>query len=76
MYIYVTRDEALELANETRLEAELSFVMSRLNQAAQRSIELIKEQGSGSCLTALPLARLSYSLNKIVFRDSVCLRYG
>ena len=68
--------EALELAKETRLKAELSFVMSRLDQAAQRSIELLKEQGSGSWLTALPLARLSYSLNKIEFRDSICLRYG
>ena len=55
--------EALSLAKETFLKAELSFVMSRLDQAAQRSIELLKEQGSGSCLTALPLGRLSYSLS-------------
>ena len=68
--------EALSLAKETFLKAELSFVMSRLDQAAQRSIELLKEQGSGSCLTALPLGRLSYSLNKVEFRDSICLRYG
>ena len=63
--------EALSLAKETFLKAELSFVMSRLDQAAQRSIELLKEQGSGSCLTALPLGRLSYSLNKVEFRDSI-----
>ena len=70
------RAEALELAKEKRLKTELTFIMSRLDQDAQRSIELLQEQGSGSCFTALPLGRLSYSLNKVEFRDSICLRYG
>ena len=70
------RAEALELAKEKRLKTELTFIMSRLDQDAQRSIELLQEQGSGSCFTALPLGRLSYSLNKVGFRDSICLRYG
>ena len=59
------RAEALELAREKRLKTELTFIMSRLDQDAQRSIELLQEQGSGSCFTALPLGRLSYSLNKV-----------
>ena len=61
---------AFELAKEKRLKTELTFIMSRLDQDAQRSIELLQEQGSGSCFTALPLGRLSYSLNKVEFRDS------
>ena len=67
---------ALKLAKERHLKEELSLIMSIKDQDAQRSIELLQEQGSGSWLTALPLARLSYSLNKIEFRDSICLRYG
>ena len=43
--------------------------MSRLDQAAQRSLQHLQEPGA--CFTALPLARLSYSLNKMEFRDSV-----
>ena len=57
----------------TQLKMELSQIMSRLDQAAQRSLQHLQEPGA--CFTALPLARLSYSLNKVEFRDSVFLRY-
>ena len=35
-----------------------------------------QEKGSSSWLTALPIERLGYALNKGQFRDAVCLRYG
>ena len=42
----------------------------------KRSLQFIKEKGSGCWLTALPLKRFGYSLNKIEFRDALYLRYG
>ena len=63
------RAKGLKLLKETQLKMELSQIMSRLDQAAQRSLQHLQEPGA--CFTALPLARLSYSLNKVEFRDSV-----
>ncbi len=42
----------------------------------KRALQIIKEKGSGCWLTALPLKKYGYSLNKIEFRDALCLRYG
>ena len=39
-------------------------------------MELNKEKGAGSWLTALPLQEHGFSLNKQEFRDAICLRYG
>ena len=71
-----SRAKGLKLLKETQLKTELSRIMNRLDQAAQRSLHHLQEPGAGACFTALPLARLSYSLNKVEFRDSVFLRYG
>ena len=40
----------------------------------KRSLQFIKEKGSGCWLTALPLKRFGYSLNKIEFRYALYLR--
>ena len=42
----------------------------------KRNMELNKEKGAGSWLTALPLQEHGFSLNKQEFRDAICLRYG
>ena len=42
----------------------------------KRALQIIKEKGSGCWLTALPLKKFGYSLNKIEFRYALCLRYG
>ena len=39
-------------------------------------VVLAQEKGAGSWLTALPLKRYGYILNKQEFKDAVCLRYG
>ena len=62
------RAKGLKLLKETQLKMELSQIMSRLDQAAQRSLQHLQEPGSGACFTALQLARLSYSFNKVEFR--------
>ena len=41
-----------------------------------RVLKLAQESGAGAWLTALPIQKLGYTLNKQEFRDSICLRYG
>ena len=36
---------------------------------------LAQEKRSGSWLTALPIKSLGYTLNKLEFQDSICLKY-
>ena len=49
---------------------------STSNDMLKRCLELNKEKGVGSWLTALPLKDQGYCLNKQEFRDAVSLRYG
>jgi hypothetical protein len=42
----------------------------------KRAMELAKEKGSSSWLTALPLESHGFALHKSSFRDALCLRYG
>ena len=42
----------------------------------RRALQVIEDKGSGCWLTALPLKKFGYSLNKIEFRDALYLRYG
>ena len=42
----------------------------------RRCLDLNKEKGAGSWLTALPLKDHGFCLNKQEFRDAVYLRYG
>ena len=62
-------------------EKHLSTVSKSIEDSVRdpnlkRSLQFIKEKGSGCWLTALPLKRFGYSLNKIEFRDALYLRYG
>ena len=41
-----------------------------------RYFETAQEKGASSWLSALPLKRMGYTLNKQEFRDAICLRYG
>ena len=42
----------------------------------RRYLETSQEKGASSWLSALPIKRLGYGLNKQDFRDAVSLRYG
>ena len=46
------------------------------NPSLVRCLDLSREKGSGSWLTALPLKDHGFCLNKQEFRDAICLRYG
>ena len=61
---------------ENRLEQEFSYVKSQVNDNVKRCLDLNREKGAGSWLTALPIQAMGYVLNKQDFRDSLCLRYG
>ena len=59
-----------------RLTEEFESIKSEVNNDLKRCLELAREKGAGSWLTALPIQSLGYVLNKQDFRDSICLRYG
>ena len=41
-----------------------------------RTVELVKDKGSSSWLTTLPLEKYGFHLSKSEFRDAIALRYG
>jgi hypothetical protein len=61
---------------ETRLKGKLEEIYELVDTKMKRILQLSQENGAGTWLTALPIQRLGYTLNKQEFRDSVCLRYG
>ena len=76
------RDKIKEIKLEVRAEKERRFVaeeaevIKSLDEKSQRLLKCAQEKGASSWLSALPLQRLGYAINKQKFRDAVCLRYG
>ena len=66
----------VKIEKERRLTNELADIRELVDGKMRRILELAQENGAGTWLTALPIQRLGYTLNKQEFRDSVCLRYG
>ena len=63
-------------AKEEALKLEHESVMIELDIKAKRLLEAACEKGASSWLSALPLRRLGYIMNKQEFRDAIRLRYG
>ena len=59
-----------------RLTQEFEAIRALFDDNMKRNLDLAREKGAGSWLTALPIQSLGYMLNKQEFRDSLCLRYG
>ena len=59
-----------------RYTQEFEEIKTLVDNNMKRNLELAREKGAGSWLTALPIQSLGYVLNKVEFRDSLCLRYG
>ena len=53
-------------------EAEIALA---LDEKGGRLLKCAQEKGASSWLSALPLKRLGYAINKQEFMDAVCLRY-
>ena len=63
---------------EKTLKDEQSAILQSVDVDAKlhRLISAASEKGASAWLSALPLQRLGYLLNKQEFRDSIALRYG
>ena len=56
--------------------AEANNLRGELTPAFQKAMDLARERGSSSWLTALPLEEHGFSLHKSAFIDALALRYG
>ena len=62
---------------EVIMKAEVEEIAQAINnQTKRRAFESAQEKGASSWLSALPIKRLGYVLNKQEFRDAIALRYG
>ena len=68
--------QELRVAKENFLQNEFNQISAQLNEKEKRLLLAACEKGASSWLSALPLKRLGYSLNKQEFRDALCLPYG
>ena len=71
--------EAIDKAKQDkgkRLTEEFERIKAVADDNMRRNLELAREKGAGSWLSALPIEALGYVLNRQEFRDSLCLRYG
>ena len=53
----------------------LTQIKEESSEATIRILDLASEKGASSWLTALPLKRFGFLLNKQEFHDAICLRY-
>jgi hypothetical protein len=71
--------KSLRMAKDKQNQENLDEIMKTADAESKhlkRSLQLNREKGCGSWLTALPLKRFGYALNKVEFRDAIRLRYG
>ena len=66
----------LKREKEVALKQEAGEISQILDETLRRSFESAQEKGSSSWLSALPLQRMGFILNKQEFCDAIALRYG
>ena len=65
--------------HQTGRQAQASIadsIYTTLPNSLQKAVEISKESGASTWLTALPLEEHCFALHKGAFRDALCLRYG
>ena len=67
---------SLKQKKEKWLQERYEGILEIVDEPLKRALQLNREKGAGSWLTALPLKSYGYSLNKQEFKDAICLRYG
>ena len=70
------RTKTAKIMKEEVLKQKYDQVVAQVGPKLKRNIELAKEKGASSWLSAVPIKALGFVLNKQEFRDSICLRYG
>ena len=55
---------------------QLNEVLELTDGKTTRILQLLQEKSAGLWLTARPIKSLDYDMNKQMFRDALCIRYG
>ena len=63
-------------SNKKRSLRDADDLYYLLPDSQQRAVTLVREKGSSTWLTALPLAEHGFTLHKGAFHDALALRYG
>ncbi len=66
----------LKKEKEDEYKKQFNKVCENISPKLKRCLEIAKEKGSSSWLTALPLKSLGYCLNKAEFHNSIHVRYN
>lgn len=66
----------LKKEKEITYKEEKENIIEMLCEKEKRMLLAASEKGASSWLSALPLKKLGYVINKQEFRDAICLRYG
>ena len=61
---------------EERFQEEFDVLAETMDVKTKRLVMAAREKGASSWLSALPLRKRGYVLNRQEFRDAICLRYG
>ena len=72
----IERKQELRNENENEIKNEFQIVSQMVDEKTKKLLLCAQEKGASSWLSALPIKKLGYSLNKREFRDAVSLRYG
>ena len=59
-----------------KVTSKFNNIKEQLTAEQQRILQCVTEKGASNWLTALPLKKYNFHLNKQEFRDAVFLRYG
>ena len=66
----------LRAEKDAALKIEFNEISAALDEKQRKLLECACEKGASAWLSALPLQKYGYVLNKQEMRDAVCLRYG
>ena len=70
------KKKEMNTVKEGVFQQELEVLSAEMDDKAKRLVLAAREKGASSWLSALPLKKRGYVLNKQEFRDALCLRYG
>ena len=71
--------QAKHAACQAKRQAQISEannIQATLPSSLQKAVEIAKETGASTWLTALPITEHGFSFHKGAFRDALCLQYG
>jgi hypothetical protein len=70
------RRSAVKAQREEKFEEIYTSLHTSANDQEKKALEMSREKGSYSWLSALPLQELGYTLNKVEFQDALSLRFN